>query len=56
MPNSQIINIPVAGAYSTMEAKMLPYLDKVFKGELSAKEGMAATRKEFDAEIAKQKG
>jgi ABC-type glycerol-3-phosphate transport system substrate-binding protein len=53
--NSQIISLPTAGVYQIMEAKMLPYLDKVFKGEMTAKEAMAATRKEVDAELAKQK-
>ena len=55
VPNSQVINIPVAGAYATMEAKMLPYLDRFFKGEMGIKEAMAATRKEFNEEMAKQK-
>jgi ABC-type glycerol-3-phosphate transport system substrate-binding protein len=53
--NSQIITLPTAGVYQMMEAKMLPYLDRVFKGEMAAKEAMAATRKEVDAELAKQK-
>jgi ABC-type glycerol-3-phosphate transport system substrate-binding protein len=53
--NSQIITLPTAGVYQIMEAKMLPNLDKVFKGEMTAKEAMAATRKEVDAELAKQK-
>jgi ABC-type glycerol-3-phosphate transport system substrate-binding protein len=55
VPNSYIINIPVAGNYALMEAKMLPHLDRCFKGEVTAKEAMAATRKDFDAELAKQK-
>ncbi|MCC6626924.1 MAG: hypothetical protein IT340_05910 [Chloroflexi bacterium] len=55
VPNSQIISLPTAGVYKMMETKMLPYLDRVFKGELSAKEAMASTRKEVDAELAKQK-
>jgi len=54
VPNSQIITIPVAGAYAIMEAKIWPWLDRFFKGEVAAKEAMANTRKEVDDEVAKQ--
>ena len=52
--NSQIITTPVAGAYAIVDAKMWPYLDRVFKGELSAKDAMTSTRKEVDEELKKQ--
>lgn len=55
LPNSQIISIPVAGAYNITAAKMLPWLDRYFAGELSIKEAMAKTRAEVNEELAKQK-
>jgi ABC-type glycerol-3-phosphate transport system substrate-binding protein len=55
VPNSMVINLNAAGNFLLMQTKMLPHLDRMFKGEVSAKEAMAATRKEFDAEVAKQK-
>lgn len=54
VPNSQIISLPVAGAYAITEAKMWPHLDRFFKGETGIKEAMSATRKEVDEEVAKQ--
>ncbi|MCX5988439.1 MAG: extracellular solute-binding protein [Chloroflexi bacterium] len=54
VPNSQIISLPVAGAYAITEAKMWPYLDRFFKGDIGIKEAMSATRKEVDEEVAKQ--
>jgi ABC-type glycerol-3-phosphate transport system substrate-binding protein len=55
VPNSMVVNLTTAGSFLLMQTKMLPYLDRFFKGELSAKEAMSATRKEFDAEVAKLK-
>lgn len=55
LPNSQVITIPVAGAYSITSAKMLPWLDRFFAGELSIKDAMAKTRVEVNEELAKQK-
>jgi ABC-type glycerol-3-phosphate transport system substrate-binding protein len=54
VPNSQIITLPVAGAYAITEAKMWPWLDRFFKGEINAKEAMANTRKEVTEEVNKQ--
>ena len=54
VPNSHIITIPVAGAYAITEAKMWPWLDRFFKGEVKATEAMANVRKEVDDELAKQ--
>jgi len=54
VPNSEIITVPVAGAYAITEAKMWPWLDRFFKGELGAKEAMANVRKEVNDELAKQ--
>jgi ABC-type glycerol-3-phosphate transport system substrate-binding protein len=55
VPNSQIITLPVAGAYAIVQAKMWPHLDRFFKGEVDLKQAMAATRKEVNEELAKQK-
>ncbi len=55
LPNSQVVTIPVAGAYNITAAKMLPWLDRYFAGELSIKEAMAKTRTEVNEELAKQK-
>lgn len=56
LPNSQVITIPVAGAYNITASKMLPWLDRYFAGELPIKEAMAKTRAEVNEELAKQKG
>jgi len=54
VPNSQIITIQVAGAYAITEAKMWPWLDRFFKGEVKATDAMANVRKEVNDELAKQ--
>jgi hypothetical protein len=55
VPNSQIITLPVAGAYAIVQAKIWPHLDRFFKGEMNAKDSMAAVRKDVNEELAKQK-
>ena len=55
LPNSQVITIPVAGAYNITASKMLPWLDRYFAGELPIKDAMAKTRAEVNEELAKQK-
>jgi ABC-type glycerol-3-phosphate transport system substrate-binding protein len=55
VPNSQIITLPVAGAYAIVQAKIWPHLDRFFNGQGSAKEAMAGVRKDVDEELAKQK-
>jgi hypothetical protein len=55
VPNSQIITLPVAGAYAIVQAKMWPYLDQFFNGQGSAKEQMAKAMKDVKDELAKQK-
>jgi hypothetical protein len=54
VPNSQIITLPVAGAYAITESKIWPHLDRFFKGETGIKDAMSTARKEVDEEIAKQ--
>ena len=55
VPNSQIVTLPVAGNYAIVDAKMWPYLDQFFKGDLNAKDAMAKAMKDAKDEIAKQK-
>jgi ABC-type glycerol-3-phosphate transport system substrate-binding protein len=54
VPNSEIINLTVAGGYAIADAKLWPHLDRFFKGEAKAKEAMDAAKKEIDEELAKQ--
>ena len=56
LPNSQVITLPVAGAYNITAGKMLPWLDRYFAGELPIEEAMAKPRAEANEELAKQKG
>jgi hypothetical protein len=55
VPNSQIVTLPVAGSYAVVNAKLWPYLDQFFKGELNAKDAMAKAMKDTKDELAKQK-
>ena len=55
VPNSQIITLPVAGAYAVVQAKMWPYLDQFFNGQGTAKEQMAKAMKDVKDELAKRK-
>jgi ABC-type glycerol-3-phosphate transport system substrate-binding protein len=55
VPNSYINSIQVAGGYAIVQSKMWPHLDKFFNGEQSAKDAMAAAKKDVMDEVAKQK-
>jgi ABC-type glycerol-3-phosphate transport system substrate-binding protein len=55
VPNSQIVTLPVAGAYSILNAKIWPQLDDFFAGKTNAKDAMAKAMKDTKDEIAKQK-
>jgi ABC-type glycerol-3-phosphate transport system substrate-binding protein len=55
VPNSQIITLPVAGAYAIVQAKIWPHIDNYLAGKGSLKDEMAATRKEVNEELAKIK-
>ena len=52
---STFVTLPVAGNYAIVDAKMWPYLDQFFKGDLNAKDAMAKAMKDSKDEIAKQK-
>ena len=47
--------MPQANGYNITQLKLPPYLDRIFSGELSVKEGSTKARDEIDAELAKQK-
>jgi ABC-type glycerol-3-phosphate transport system substrate-binding protein len=55
VPNSQIITLPVAGAYAIVQAKMWAHLDQYLDGKVGIKEAMASVRKEVNEELAKIK-
>ncbi len=55
LPNSTIATIVQANGFGITQLKLAPWLDRYFKGELSAKDAMTKFRAEVDAEFAKQK-
>jgi ABC-type glycerol-3-phosphate transport system substrate-binding protein len=55
LPNSQTVSLPQASGYIVTQTKLPPYLDKIFSGEMSIKEGSTKAREEILAELAKQK-
>jgi ABC-type glycerol-3-phosphate transport system substrate-binding protein len=55
VPNSQIITLPVAGAYAIVQAKIWTHIEDYLAGKASIKDAMAATRKEVNEELAKIK-
>ena len=55
LQNSQTVSLPQANGYNITQLKLPPYLDRIFSGELSVKEGSSKARDEIDAELAKQK-
>jgi len=55
LPNSQIASVAQANGFGICQVLMPPYLDRIFKGELSVKDAMTKLRGEIDAEFAKQK-
>jgi hypothetical protein len=54
VPTSQIITLPVAGAYAIVQAKLWNYLDEFYKSG-NAKDLMAKAMKDIKDELAKQK-
>jgi hypothetical protein len=55
LPNSQTVSLPQASGYIVSQLKLPEYLDKIFSGELSVKEGSSKARDDIMAELAKQK-
>lgn len=55
VPNSTIAPVRQAGIMPIVQAKIWPYLERHFKGELDAKSAMSTARREIAAEMAKNK-
>lgn len=55
LPNSQIVSVAQANGFNVCQVLLPPYLNRIFKGELSVKDAMAKLRTEIDAEFLKQK-
>lgn len=55
LPSSQIVSVAQANGFNVCQVLLPPYLDRIFKGELSVKDAMAKLRTEIDAEFLKQK-